>query len=35
MSGVFYIGLDDQITAMVNAFPSGSVIVLRGNAHFH
>src|SRR5207245_10928508 len=37
MSGVFYIGLGDQFDGdKVEAYPAGSVIVLRGKtSHFH
>jgi len=37
ISGVFYIGLGDQFdAAALQAYPPGSVIVLRGNtSHFH
>jgi hypothetical protein len=37
MSGVFYIGLGDQFDGeKMEAYPSGSVIVLPGDAyHFH
>jgi len=37
MSGIFYIGLGEQFDGeKVQAFPAGSVIVLRGDSdHFH
>jgi quercetin dioxygenase-like cupin family protein len=37
ISGVFYIGLGDQFdTETLQAYPSGSVVVLPGNTwHFH
>lgn len=37
MSGIFYIGLDDQFDAdKLEAYPAGTVIVLPGNtSHFH
>jgi quercetin dioxygenase-like cupin family protein len=37
MSGIFYIGLDDQFDAdKLEAYPVGTVIVLPGNtSHFH